>query len=82
MCYRHDGDGVCEDFERRSSVQDCGYYTPDGYSDQWAVNALANPSFQLDECPPDVVTGPPPASLVSCCVLSKMAPAIAAQTAP
>ncbi|KAI0218078.1 hypothetical protein LSAT2_030188 [Lamellibrachia satsuma] len=63
VCYRHDGDGVCEDFERRSSVRDCGFYTPEGYRDQWAVSAVANPAFQLDDCPADVVTGPPPVHL-------------------
>ncbi|XP_071111670.1 pappalysin-1-like [Haliotis cracherodii] len=59
LCYRHEGDGVCEDFEVTSSVSDCGYYTPPGYRDQWAHIATANPQFQLPMCPETVVTGPP-----------------------
>lgn len=42
QCYVFDGDGVCEDFERGSSVQDCGYFTPLGYMDQWASTATAS----------------------------------------
>uniref|UniRef100_A0AAY5KQW7 Sushi domain-containing protein n=1 Tax=Esox lucius TaxID=8010 RepID=A0AAY5KQW7_ESOLU len=37
MCYFYDGDGVCEDFERETSVRDCGLYTPSGFLDQWAT---------------------------------------------
>ncbi|CAH1270963.1 PAPPA [Branchiostoma lanceolatum] len=59
LCYLHDGDGVCEDFERRSSIQDCGFYTPQGFTDQWASEAMANPKYQNDDCPEDVITGPP-----------------------
>ncbi|XP_070175910.1 pappalysin-1-like [Littorina saxatilis] len=60
LCYRHDGDGVCEDFERQSSVQDCGFFTPPLYVDQWAHLASANPRHQLPSCPARVATGPPP----------------------
>uniref|UniRef100_A0A3Q0QS71 Pappalysin 2 n=1 Tax=Amphilophus citrinellus TaxID=61819 RepID=A0A3Q0QS71_AMPCI len=42
QCYVFDGDGVCEEFERSSSVQDCGYFTPLGYTDQWASTATAS----------------------------------------
>ncbi|XP_038860479.1 pappalysin-2-like [Salvelinus namaycush] len=42
LCYVFEGDGVCEVFERGSSVQDCGYFTPHGYSDQWASTAAAS----------------------------------------
>uniref|UniRef100_A0A8B9H5H4 Pregnancy-associated plasma protein A, pappalysin 1b n=1 Tax=Astyanax mexicanus TaxID=7994 RepID=A0A8B9H5H4_ASTMX len=37
LCYFYDGDGVCEDFERETSVRDCGLYTPSGFLDQWAT---------------------------------------------
>lgn len=58
LCYIHDGDGVCEPFERTSSILDCGPYTPEGYVDLWAVKAYAS---QQDEksCPASLVTGEP-----------------------
>ncbi|XP_078604176.1 pappalysin-1-like isoform X1 [Branchiostoma floridae x Branchiostoma japonicum] len=59
LCYLHDGDGVCEDFERRSSIQDCGFYTPQGFTDQWASEAMANPKYQNNACPENVIIGPP-----------------------
>ncbi|XP_077986925.1 pappalysin-1-like [Glandiceps talaboti] len=59
LCYHYDGDGVCEEFERHSSVRDCGFYTPSGYTDQWASTAYANPSYQSDECPESIVIGQP-----------------------
>ncbi|XP_069497247.1 pappalysin-2 [Ambystoma mexicanum] len=58
LCYIHDGDGVCESFEKQTSVTDCGFYTPKGYVDQWAAQAyssLEDPS----KCPVSVVTGEP-----------------------
>nr|XP_006817135.1 PREDICTED: pappalysin-1-like [Saccoglossus kowalevskii] len=59
LCYLHDGDGICEDFEQLSSVRDCGFYTPPGYSDQYATTAVANPMYQHDDCPESVVIGEP-----------------------
>jgi hypothetical protein len=35
VCYVHAGDGVCENFEKISVVDDCGYFTPHGFTDQW-----------------------------------------------
>ncbi|CAN0223870.1 unnamed protein product [Bubo scandiacus] len=57
LCYVHDGDSVCEPFEKTSSVLDCGPYTPDGYVDLWAVKAYA--SHQEEACPASLVTGEP-----------------------
>uniref|UniRef100_A0A8C1THT0 Pappalysin 2 n=1 Tax=Cyprinus carpio TaxID=7962 RepID=A0A8C1THT0_CYPCA len=57
LCYVFEGDGVCEEFERRSSVQDCGFYTPQGYADQWA--STASGSHQDESCPASKVTGEP-----------------------
>ncbi|XP_041481793.1 pappalysin-1-like [Lytechinus variegatus] len=45
-CRRFIGDGVCEEFERTNSELDCGFYTPPGYTDQWASSASANPIYQ------------------------------------
>lgn len=58
QCYVFDGDGVCEEFERGSSVQDCGYYTPLGYNDQWASTATASHQ-DPHKCPAHAVTGEP-----------------------
>uniref|UniRef100_A0A8C9ZJF3 Pappalysin 2 n=1 Tax=Sander lucioperca TaxID=283035 RepID=A0A8C9ZJF3_SANLU len=56
QCYVFDGDGVCEEFERGSSVQDCGYFTPLGYTDQWA--SIATASHQdPNHCPAHAATG-------------------------
>ncbi|XP_028834109.1 pappalysin-2 isoform X2 [Denticeps clupeoides] len=57
LCYVFDGDGECEDFERGFSVQDCGFFTPLGYTDQWAFNAWA--SHQDHRCPAMGATGEP-----------------------
>uniref|UniRef100_A0A8C9Z982 Pappalysin 2 n=1 Tax=Sander lucioperca TaxID=283035 RepID=A0A8C9Z982_SANLU len=58
QCYVFDGDGVCEEFERGSSVQDCGYFTPLGYTDQWA--SIATASHQdPNHCPAHAATGEP-----------------------
>ncbi|XP_041367989.1 pappalysin-1-like isoform X2 [Gigantopelta aegis] len=59
LCYRHEGDGRCEEFERHSSLADCGFFTPDGYRDQWAYTAVANPLYQTQACPEWVLAGPP-----------------------
>lgn len=58
QCYVFDGDGVCEEFERGSSVQDCGYFTPLGYTDQWASTATASHQ-DPNRCPAHAATGEP-----------------------
>uniref|UniRef100_A0A663M1Y6 Pappalysin 2 n=1 Tax=Athene cunicularia TaxID=194338 RepID=A0A663M1Y6_ATHCN len=65
LCYVHDGDGVCEPFEKTSSVLDCGPYTPDGYVDLWAVKAYA--SHQEEACPASLVTGEPVVKVSEVC---------------
>ena len=66
MCYRHDGDGKCEDFEKKTSIKDCGLYTPEGFEDQWAVSVAVNPEYRESRCPPEnVILGPPPFDLVT-----------------
>ncbi|XP_052404990.1 pappalysin-2-like isoform X1 [Carassius gibelio] len=57
LCYVFEGDGVCEEFERRSSIQDCGFFTPQGFADQWA--STASGSHQDESCPASKVTGEP-----------------------
>ncbi|KAA0719365.1 Pappalysin-2 [Triplophysa tibetana] len=57
LCYVFEGDGMCEEFERASSVQDCGFFTPQGFSDQWA--STASGSHQDQRCPASRVTGEP-----------------------
>ncbi|XP_030063408.1 pappalysin-1 [Microcaecilia unicolor] len=62
-CYFHDGDGMCEEFERMTSIKDCGVYTPKGFLDQWASNVSV--SHQSDQhCPSWVVIGQPAAMQV------------------
>ncbi|XP_075435550.1 pappalysin-1 [Ascaphus truei] len=62
-CYFHDGDGVCEDFERMTSIKDCGVYVPKGFLDQWASNVSV--SHQSDQhCPGWVAIGQPAATQV------------------
>ncbi|ELW70629.1 Pappalysin-1 [Tupaia chinensis] len=61
-CYFHDGDGVCEEFEQKTSIKDCGVYTPQGFLDQWASNVSV--SHQDQQCPGWVVIGQPAASQV------------------
>ncbi|XP_064004195.1 pappalysin-2 [Pogoniulus pusillus] len=58
LCYVHDGDGVCEPFEKTSSVLDCGPYTPDGYVDLWAVKAYSSHQ-DAELCPAALATGEP-----------------------
>lgn len=58
QCYVYDGDGVCEEFERFSSILDCGFFTPLGYTDQWASTAAASHQ-DPDRCPPHTATGEP-----------------------
>ncbi|XP_009296921.1 pappalysin-2 isoform X2 [Danio rerio] len=57
LCYVFEGDGVCEEFEKGSSIQDCGFFTPQGFNDQWASTALG--SHQDQRCPASRVTGEP-----------------------
>uniref|UniRef100_A0A3Q3MW81 Pappalysin 2 n=1 Tax=Labrus bergylta TaxID=56723 RepID=A0A3Q3MW81_9LABR len=64
QCYVFDGDGVCEEFERGSSVRDCGYFTPLGYTDQWASTATASHQ-DPNHCPAHAATGEP--SLTKLC---------------
>lgn len=64
LCYRHDGDGKCEEFEEKTSMKDCGFYTPEGFQDQWAVNVTVNPSYHRSQCPENVIAGPPSRDLV------------------
>ncbi|XP_078791697.1 pappalysin-2 isoform X3 [Oryzias latipes] len=59
QCYVFDGDGVCEEFEQGSSIQDCGFFTPLGYLDQWATAASASHQ-DPHHCPASAVTGEPP----------------------
>ncbi|XP_018608776.1 pappalysin-2 [Scleropages formosus] len=58
QCYVFDGDGVCEEFERAYSVRDCGFFTPEGYRDQWASEAWASHQDEA-RCPAVAVTGEP-----------------------
>ncbi|XP_053104586.1 pappalysin-2 isoform X3 [Hemicordylus capensis] len=58
LCYIHDGDGICEPFEKSSSIVDCGLYTPKEYMDQWALEAYASHQDQK-ACPVSLVTGEP-----------------------
>ncbi|NWR75501.1 PAPP2 protein, partial [Centropus unirufus] len=58
LCYVHDGDGVCEPFEKTSSVLDCGPHTPDGYVDLWAARAYTSHQ-DVRSCPVSLVTGEP-----------------------
>uniref|UniRef100_A0A3B5A9T4 Pappalysin 2 n=1 Tax=Stegastes partitus TaxID=144197 RepID=A0A3B5A9T4_9TELE len=72
QCYVFDGDGVCEEFERSSSVQDCGYFTPLGYTDQWASSATASHQ-DPNRCPAHAATGEP--SLTKHLEVSEKSPA-------
>lgn len=58
LCYRYEGDGICEAFEKKTSIIDCGLHTPEGYLDQWASQAY---SYHEDKkkCPVSLVTGEP-----------------------
>ncbi|XP_053329052.1 pappalysin-1 [Spea bombifrons] len=62
-CYFHDGDGVCEEFERMTSIKDCGVYTPTGFFDQWASNVSVSHHSE-QHCPSWVVIGQPAATQV------------------
>lgn len=58
LCYVHDGDGVCENFELKSSVRDCGFFRPEGFYDQWATRAVSNQETHLPFCSTDAILGP------------------------
>lgn len=64
MCYYYDGDGECEDFERETSVKDCGLYTPNGFLDQWATTVEVSHEEKL-YCPADVAAGYPAVTKVT-----------------
>ncbi|XP_077619445.1 pappalysin-2 isoform X1 [Crocuta crocuta] len=57
LCYIYEGDGICEPFEKETSIIDCGLYTPKGYLDQWATQAYS--SHEDKKCPASLVTGEP-----------------------
>ncbi|XP_058843170.1 pappalysin-1-like isoform X3 [Acipenser ruthenus] len=63
QCYFFDGDGVCEEFERQTSVQDCGLYTPSGFLDQWA-SSVETSDQNNPHCPAQVMIGYPAATKV------------------
>ncbi|KAB0376892.1 hypothetical protein FD755_011336, partial [Muntiacus reevesi] len=58
LCYIYEGDGICEPFERETSIVDCGLYTPRGYLDQWATQAFSSHEDKK-KCPVSLVTGAP-----------------------
>ncbi|XP_030647527.1 pregnancy-associated plasma protein A, pappalysin 1b [Chanos chanos] len=58
LCYFYDGDGMCEDFERETSVRDCGLYTPNGFLDQWPTGVEVSNEERL-HCPAEVAVGYP-----------------------
>ncbi|XP_004706871.1 pappalysin-2 [Echinops telfairi] len=58
LCYVYEGDGICEPFEKETSISDCGLFTPQGYLDQWATQAYSSHEDKK-ECPVSLVTGKP-----------------------
>ncbi len=64
LCYHHAGDGVCEEFEKTNNIHDCGFYTPDGFVDQWASSAITDADLIGPECPTSMATGLPPVDKV------------------
>ncbi|XP_069890510.1 pappalysin-2 isoform X1 [Dipodomys merriami] len=57
LCYRYEGDGICEPFEKETSIVDCGFHTPEGYLDQWATQAYS--SLEDKKYTVALVTGEP-----------------------
>ncbi|KAM5238615.1 pappalysin-2 [Ctenodactylus gundi] len=57
LCYRYEGDGICEPFEKETSIMDCGLHAPEGYLDQWAAQAYS--SHEDKACPVSLVVGEP-----------------------
>ena len=37
---------------------DCGFHTPEGYVDHWALEAVENPDYKHSQCPTDALVGP------------------------
>lgn len=64
ICYRNEGDGICESFERETVPVDCGFYIPNGFTQQWAIAATGNPIHECEHSKYDIITGPPPLDLV------------------
>ncbi|XP_012620494.2 pappalysin-2 isoform X2 [Microcebus murinus] len=58
LCYLYEGDGVCEPFERDTSIVDCGLHTPKGLLDLWATQAYSS-NEDKRKCPVSLVTGEP-----------------------
>lgn len=58
LCYAFEGDGVCEPFEKETSLADCGLHTPHGHLDQWAAQAYSAHEDKT-QCPASLVTGEP-----------------------
>ncbi|XP_045403248.1 pappalysin-2 isoform X1 [Lemur catta] len=58
LCYTYEGDGICEPFERETSIIDCGLYTPKGHLDLWASQAYSS-NEDKKKCPVSLVTGEP-----------------------
>ena len=50
--------GQCNEFERHTNIHECGYYTPEGFIDQWAIK-VTGPVGQSndDECPESIIEG-------------------------
>ena len=65
ICYKYEGDGICEEFEKRISIVDCGFYVPDGFEQQWAVSVNGNEKHKRHRKSYNVIVGPPPRDLVS-----------------
>ncbi|XP_012500097.1 PREDICTED: pappalysin-2 [Propithecus coquereli] len=58
LCYMYEGDGMCEPFERETSIVDCGLHTPKGHLDLWATQAYSS-NEDKTKCPVSLVTGEP-----------------------
>ncbi|XP_047609670.1 pappalysin-2 [Phacochoerus africanus] len=58
LCYVYKGDGICEPFEKETSIADCGLYTPKEHLDQWATQAYSSHEDKK-KCPVSLVTGEP-----------------------
>ncbi|KAJ8039578.1 Pappalysin-1 [Holothuria leucospilota] len=60
VCRYFRGDGECESFEVYfDSWQDCGFFTPEGYVDQWATKAEIT-EHNTTRCDPLKLVGPSP----------------------
>jgi len=45
--------------DRSDGTDRCELSAPEGFIDQWAYEATANPEYQAPECPATMVTGKP-----------------------